>query len=80
MRCAKHHHKPFQAEEDNLLVHIVSYGNILSHMFGSGLADVKQFNPLGMVDILSHPGAGNQGTIRELVEEVKESFKHIDFE
>lgn len=79
VRCAKHHHKPFQAEEDSLLVHIVAYGNVLSHMFGSGLADVKQFNPLGMVDILSALGLGTKDN-QELVEEVKESFKHIDFE
>ena len=78
-RCAKYHHMPFHAEEDNLLVHIVSYGNILSHMFGTGLADVKQHNPLGMVDILSTLGLGAKDN-QELLEEVKESFKNIDLE
>ncbi|MBI9074346.1 MAG: HDOD domain-containing protein [Desulfatibacillum sp.] len=79
VRCAQYHHKPFLVKEDSLLVSIVVYGNILSHMFGSGLADVKQNNPLGMVDVLSQLQLSAKDN-QALVEEIKEVFKNTDLE
>ncbi len=77
IRCAQFHHRPFHTEQDKWLVNIVSYGNILSHMFGSGLADMKQQNPLSVVDILNQLQLSAEDN-QTLVENVKEAFKNTD--